>query len=363
MPSRKVARVEPKPLSAAIEIPAIRGIQAGCEYYTVMIPLRQLAKLFEREDQDIPPELRAQRLLNTGRAKKIRNYVVENPQDYVLNSITVMIDPPNSSNMEFVPIQPSQDWGMLRLPLDTKFFACDGQHRIEGLKAAVSSNPELGDETISVVFYLFSSLRKAQQMFRDLNSYGVKPSTSLSMSYEHRDPEKTQLRDIKAGVSVFARFTDMEKTALPPKSSKLFTLNAIDAATRSLLKNCPLDPDGKTKLAIAYWNLVAKSMKDWQAVCDRTLAASDARQNYVYSHAVTLEAIETLGWALLNKSEWVLTDDITASISSLESINWERSNPDWENVFIFDGKIRKDRVVVLNLAKLLNQKIKATQNI
>jgi len=104
MPSRKVARVEPKPLSAAIEIPAIRSIQAGCEYYTVMIPLRQLAKLFEREDQDIPPELRAQRLLNTGRAKKIRNYVVENPQDYVLNSITVMIDPPNSSNMEFVPI-------------------------------------------------------------------------------------------------------------------------------------------------------------------------------------------------------------------------------------------------------------------
>ena len=155
MPPRKVTKVGPKPLSAAIEIPAIRGIQAGCEYYTAMIPLRQLAKLFEREDQELPPELRAQRLLNIGRAKKIRNYVVENPQDYVLNSITVMIDPPNSSNMEFVPIQPNQDWGMLRLPLDARFFACDGQHRIEGLKAAVSGNPELGDEAISVVFYLF----------------------------------------------------------------------------------------------------------------------------------------------------------------------------------------------------------------
>jgi DNA sulfur modification protein DndB len=98
-------------------------------------------------------------------------------------------------------------------------------------------------------------------------------------------------------------------------------------------------------------------MKDWQAVCDRNLATLDARQNYIHSHAVTLEAIGALGWALLNKTEGVLTDEITGSISILEGFNWERSNPEWENVFIFEGKIRKDRAVVLNFAKLLNRKI------
>ena len=42
---------------------AIRGIQAGREFYVAMCPLKIIPKLFIFNDYAIPPELRAQRIL------------------------------------------------------------------------------------------------------------------------------------------------------------------------------------------------------------------------------------------------------------------------------------------------------------
>lgn len=39
---------------------AIRGVQAGREYFVTMLPLRVVPKLFPFEDTDLPAELRAQ---------------------------------------------------------------------------------------------------------------------------------------------------------------------------------------------------------------------------------------------------------------------------------------------------------------
>jgi DNA sulfur modification protein DndB len=41
--------------------PALRGIQAGKEYYVAMCPLELLPKIFLFDDASLPPELRAQR--------------------------------------------------------------------------------------------------------------------------------------------------------------------------------------------------------------------------------------------------------------------------------------------------------------
>ena len=42
---------------------ALRGIQAGREYYLAMCPLKLIAKIFLFDEEGIPPELRAQRIL------------------------------------------------------------------------------------------------------------------------------------------------------------------------------------------------------------------------------------------------------------------------------------------------------------
>src|SRR5207244_2359567 len=44
--------------------PAIRGIQAGREYYASMCPLRLIPRIFLFDEDELKPELRAQRFLN-----------------------------------------------------------------------------------------------------------------------------------------------------------------------------------------------------------------------------------------------------------------------------------------------------------
>ena len=42
---------------------ALRGIQAGREYYAAMCPLKLIPKIFLFDEEEIPAELRAQRVL------------------------------------------------------------------------------------------------------------------------------------------------------------------------------------------------------------------------------------------------------------------------------------------------------------
>ena len=59
---------------------AIRGIQAGREFYVAMCPLKIIPKLFVFTEFDLPPELRAQRTLRASRIPAIKNYILNNLQ-------------------------------------------------------------------------------------------------------------------------------------------------------------------------------------------------------------------------------------------------------------------------------------------
>ena len=72
--------------------PAIRGIQASREFYVSMCPLRLLPKLFLFNEDEMVPELRAQRQLNKARLPEMARYVLENPDDYVFSAITASVD-------------------------------------------------------------------------------------------------------------------------------------------------------------------------------------------------------------------------------------------------------------------------------
>ena len=44
--------------------------------------------------------------------------------------------------------------GMLHVPMSARFVINDGQHRRAAMERALRERPELGDETIAVVFFL-----------------------------------------------------------------------------------------------------------------------------------------------------------------------------------------------------------------
>ena len=166
-----------------IQVPSIRGIQAGKEFYVSMFPLKYIPKLllYDEQELDLDPELRAQRTLNRSRIPEMTRYVVENPKNYTFSAITASID----GDVIFEP-QADHDLGRnigrLIIPMSSRFLVNDGQHRRAAIVEALKQRPEMGDETISVVLFVDTGLKRSQQMFADLNKHVFVPP-SLWVSF------------------------------------------------------------------------------------------------------------------------------------------------------------------------------------
>jgi DNA sulfur modification protein DndB len=318
--------------------PAIRGIQAGREYYTSMCPLKLIPKLFTFDDEELVPELRAQRILNRSRIPDMTQYLLSNKEDYVFSAITASID----GKIQFDPYGDEGEIsriGTLKIDMNSQFIINDGQHRRAAIQEALKKDPRLGDETIAVVFFIDKGLARCQQMFADLNRYAIRPSKSLGLLYDHRD-ESTQLtKRIALESSTFSDLVEMEKTALSPRSRKLFTLSAIHSANAALLHNKELaDNKEALGLCINFWNQVGKHIKEWKLVRESKITSGEVRQDFVHCHAILLQAIGVMGNKLLeyNKTEQ------KKKLKLLEKINWNRSNSRvWEGRAMLGGRMQK----------------------
>lgn len=315
--------------------PAIRGIQAGREYYVSMCPVRLIPKLFSFDDEEIPAEMRAQRSLNKSRVPDIVTYVLENLESYVFSAITVSI----SADIDFVPTNNS-DLGTLKIPMGARFVINDGQHRRAAFEIALRENPDLGDETISVVFFQDVGLKRSQQMFTDLNRYASRPDASLNILYDHRDRRAIVSKSVISNVKAFGKLTEVERSTLTKRSTKLFTLSGIYTATNLLLHDCKEDSlERQIEIASSYWNAVSSHILDWLMVLDKSLTPSEVRRDYIHSHAVTLAGLGGLGASLLSihRSDW------EKRLKPLEKVNWERKNPDWEDKVVANGHVTNNR--------------------
>ena len=107
--------------------PAIKGNQAGRDFFVIMCPLSILAKLFVFNDDELPPEYRAQRIINKNRIPEMASYIVNNPKDYVFSSVTASID----GEFDFTPLDINFDdkIGILKVSMDSRLLINDGQHR------------------------------------------------------------------------------------------------------------------------------------------------------------------------------------------------------------------------------------------
>ncbi len=319
------------------EFPAIRGVQAKREYYVSMCPLRIIPKLFSAESS-LPvsePHRRAQRVLNKARIPAIRDYILNNLNDYAFSAIAVSID----GEVEFIPIDDElkhYNIGQLRIPMGARFIINDGQHRKAAIEAALLSKPELGNEYIACVFFIDTGLKRSQQVFADLNRYAIRPTQSLNILYDHREPSAKIARGLVEKVGVFNSMTEMDKTTISNRSTKLFTLSGIHRATKELLSDFKKEPfEDALSLAVSYWEEVAKYMPDWKKAKQGEVSAAELRKNYIHSHTVALVALGRAGRALFMECP----DNWQVVLGGLKFIDWSRSNRKWEGRAMAGGKV------------------------
>ena len=317
--------------------PAIRGVQAGREYYVSMCPLRLLPKLFLFNEDELVPEIRAQRTLNKNRVPALARYVLDNPDNYVFSAITASVN----ENVTFEPVAPGangQRLGVLHIPMSAQFIINDGQHRRAAIEMALSERPELANESIAVVFFMDRDLERCQQMFADLNRYAIRPAKSLGVLYDHRDDLARLIRTVVLTSPVFRDMVEMERSTLSARSRKLFTLSAIYTATASLLQHVDKAPfDELAQRVTSFWEETSKHFSEWQLVRERKMTAGDVRRDFIHSHGIALQALGRVGSLLLRHGgNW------KPKLKPLGTIDWSRSNAKlWEGRAMIGGKVSK----------------------
>lgn len=318
--------------------PAIRGIQAGREYYVSMCPLRLIPKIFQFDEEEMAPEVRAQRILNKARIPEMSRYMTENSDDYTFSALTASVD----GEVEFTPLGEASGGscvGALHIDMDARFIINDGQHRRAAIETAIRERPELADETIAVVFFLDIGLTRSQQMFADLNRYAIRPSRSLSVLYDHRDDGARLTKLIVLKTPIFKNVVEMEKSTLSTRSSKLFTLSSLYTANTVLFNGF----DGKeidelATLATVYWGEIAKAISEWGRVEERKMSAAEVRQGFIHSHGIALQALGKVGNVLIQQPslEW------KKKVKKIKAIDWSRSNSKvWEGRAMTGGRVTK----------------------
>ncbi len=334
--------------------PSIRGIQAGREYYISMCPMRLIPRIFLFDEEELRPELRSQRTLNKQRIPDLTRYILENPKEYIFSAITASID----GKAKFEPIgekDDGRDMGRLHIPMSAKFVINDGQHRRAAIEAALIENPELGDETIAVVFFMDVGLKRTQQMFADLNRYAVRPTMSIGILYDHRDESSLISKSIVQRVPVFNDLCELEKATISNRSIKLFTLSGVHSATQTLLAGTEIENlDDKIDLASDFWCEVADKIPDWELARRREVSAADLRSDFIHAHSLALSAIARAGKALLAKH----TRGWKAKLKPLKKIDWSRNNTKlWEGRAMVAGRLSKKNVNIALTANVLKKQL------
>ena len=255
--------------------PALAGHQGGSTFYTAVLTLRDVVDLLPPADPKVPPERRAQRPLQEGRAHRLADYVVG--PSYTLPPLTVSV-----SQLRYAD-------GILTVPEGAAVICNDGQHRRRGVEIALAEKSALAEDTVCVLFYEDGDVDSAKQRFADLNS-GQPVSKSARLLYDLRKPSKG--RD----AALRPPFTGLvEMQAASASGDKIWTLAGLDKTP------CVEKAD--------FWEAL---LGGWRPAIE----AGDARKRYVWAHNVGLQGIGM-----------VAERTTPAQILGLD---WSRKNPAWE---------------------------------
>lgn len=322
-----------------VHVPAMRGKMGNRVYYACLMPLSAIPNLFKFTDwAGFTPEDREQRILNEKRVPELREYILDNDEDYIFSSITASYK--SAPIFEPAPTGNGIDGsiGILKLRLGDELIINDGQHRCAGIAAALKENEAIGDHTISVLLFPWESKERVQQMFSDLNRFVQKTSKSLDILYDKRDKISAATLASIEQVPIFQELTDKDNVALKSKSPKLFTLAALYDANRELLKGREENSIIANAARLSeYWSVVAEHMPDWNVVFTRHKEASELRAEKIASHSTVLRALGGLGLELMKDDNW------RNRLAELEKIDWSKKNKEWENICIIANSVVSNR--------------------
>lgn len=320
-----------------VTFPAIRGVQSGLEFYTIMTTYNDLGKNFIFDDSDLPIEMRQQRTLNESRSIAFAKYIKENPDTYVTGAVVGTVD----ERVKFIPLESdfvdSNSVGLLQFDSDMKISLADGQHRQFGIEFAVSENPQLGNEQLPVVLYTAESIERKQQIFADQNGHTVKPSSSLNITFDHRGVLNSFVKELADDMPAIKNRIDYENSSVgslshkfwPLVSFKKFICNIIGMNEKTFAKEVTdIEVRARIKGIIKEVINGFDNLPMWKDALHGSITPVEVRRSYIVSHAVFLESLGVWSQQMLFHFDAVGKIDYSF-MKCLSSIDTQKLSQNW----------------------------------
>lgn len=161
-------------------IPAIKGQIGNTVFYSANLTMGQIARLVARVNEELytAKSIRdqLQRSLNDNYLK-IKDYIIKH-SDRFFNALVLAVydgDPMWTEIRYELNNEQYSNVGILSFNGNERVFPVDGQHRVEGIKAALKENPNLESEELCVMLIGHSDTpdgkEKSRRIFSTLNRY------------------------------------------------------------------------------------------------------------------------------------------------------------------------------------------------
>lgn len=222
-------------MATSINIPAIRGNIGNIVYYTSVFTFQQIVERVKKIDDELhtSKSLRDQLQRNlTENYKSIKDYIL-NHNDRFFNALVLAVydgEPIwNAIEVDFKD-GTYHTMGFLQLNGEEKIFPVDGQHRVEGIKAALKTNPELKDETIAVIFIGHQKspqgMEKTRRIFTTLNRYAKPVKLGDIIALDEDDTVAITTRELLESYPLFMgqKISNAKNSkAIPDTDANAFT--------------------------------------------------------------------------------------------------------------------------------------------
>ena len=125
-------------------------------------------------------------------------------------------------------------------------------------------------------------------------------------------------------LTFFDRFIEREKTTLSNRTSKIYTLSALNAANKNMLKDHLEDHEKSINIAKEFWSNAAEYIPEWKRLAIDSVRSSELRQDTILAHGVTLKALGRVAYRLLELDSPI--QDFKKHIIEIAKIDWSKRN-------------------------------------
>ena len=322
-------------ISPTRTIAAMRGVQAGREFYMAMCHMSFIAKHLPYPQNNVPADKVIQRHINKARIPKIAEYLVKYYDDYVLPPIIASID----GEIEWEPFSAESEnmqVGILKIPDSADLIINDGQHRCAAIQHALQKRPELKYETLGVIFYIDRGVKRARQMFSDLNGHPVRTNQNINATFDSRQYLPQLTKRVIESSALLRNRVELFASGCAIGSPRIFTISALTKSNRVLLDGI-ISQDIETDAAICsrYWTVLEENLPEIEKLVPETITAREIKENYFYPYSIALQTLAAVANQLIKESPNTWEEQL----AGIQKINWRRDNNEWEGRAMSGGRL------------------------